>query len=129
GTPVLYSNQDNHTLFDAQTTAFAAWGDGKNADFFDGNHPTTITPHLTVKGGGTGDVDYYSINITDTMLARETDGKVTGTFDIDHGFSVGDRTQWGSQLRLFKDNDAKTLLSVGRGWSAPSVGGAGSDTW
>src|SRR5262249_38441141 len=118
GTPILQSNLDNHALFTAQTTDFASWSDGKNPDLFDGN-ALNVTPHLTIKGKGTGDLDYYSFTVTDPMLAAGG-GHVLGTFDIDHGMGAFDKTLWGSQLRLYKDGQ---LISAGRGWSDPSQGG------
>src|SRR5262249_52781051 len=103
GTPVLYSNLDNHALFDAQTLDFASWGNGSNSDFGDNG----LAPHLTVKGVGTGDLDYYSFKVDQTWIdAGGVDSLghhyVNGVFDVDHGFSYLDHTIWGSQLRLYQ---------------------------
>src|SRR6185369_3234488 len=136
GTPVLYSNLDNHALFDAQTLDFASWGSGHNADFFDNAQPT-LTPHLTVKGVGTGELDYYTFTIGQEMINASTtfdaQGRrvVAGTFDIDHGFSYLDRVLWSSQLRLYQTDaqGVQHIISVGQGWSSPGQGGGGSDSW
>ncbi len=133
GTPILYSNGENHTLSNAQPTDFASWSDGYNPELFDGTQPNS-TEHLTVKGIGDGELDYYSFTISPAMLEQSsktlpgsTTKYVTATFDVDHGFERTDATVWGSQLRLY--NDQSRLLAVGRGWSPPSVGGTGSSTW
>ena len=96
GVPVLYSNQDNHTLSSAQDTDFASWSTGANAEIFDGSTffpapaPAANTPHLTLKGVGTGDIDYYSFTVTQDMLDASAlvhpgSKYVWGTFDIEIG--------------------------------------------
>ncbi|MEI6721002.1 MAG: hypothetical protein WCO67_09565, partial [Betaproteobacteria bacterium] len=125
GTPILYSNQSNSTVATAQSTDFASWSNANNVEFFDSTSTsTTITPHVTVKGVGTGQLDYYSFTVTQSMIDTASGHVVRGTFDIDHGFGIYDPQIWASQLSLY--GSTGQLLSKGRGWSVPD---AGSTTW
>src|SRR4029079_17674714 len=69
GTPILTSSHQNNSLLDAQTTDFASWSTAPNPDFFDGQNPVA-TPHLTIKGSGTGGLDYYSFTVTSDMAGE-----------------------------------------------------------
>ena len=139
GSPILNSNHQNNAVFDAQNADYASWSDVSNPDLFDfdGTQPTeSLMPHLTIKGSGTGDLDYYGFTVDETWNVGGsplgTTATVAATFDIDHGYDYGDPQFWGSQLHLYKFDEVKkdyVLLTVGRGWSSPSEGGGGSGYW
>ncbi|MFT5527480.1 MAG: hypothetical protein ACI9HK_005462, partial [Pirellulaceae bacterium] len=138
GSPILFSNRQNNSLFDAQSLDYASWSNAENPDFFDGA-TADVTPHVTVKGSGTGELDYYSFTVDENWVVDESTSDVLGltdtvraTFDIDHGYDVGDPQLWGSRLFLYKFDEASNnyvLQRVGPGSSSPSTGGDGSGYW
>ena len=81
----------------AQPIDFGSWGTSANPDIKDAD---TI-PHLTIKGTGNGETDWYKFVITQTMLDK-AGGSIDAIFDIDHGFD-GTGILWGSYLKLYQN--------------------------
>jgi Ca2+-binding RTX toxin-like protein/phage tail sheath gpL-like len=138
GVAILYETDFNNSVYTAQTLDYAGWSIAQNPEIY---NAATI-PHLTIKGTGDGETDFYGFTIDDDMLT-EGGGQVKAIFDVDHGYERYDRILWGSQIRIYElvdvviddgNGGTRTIQVVsqvasGRGWSHPSTGAAGSNTW
>src|SRR5262249_31048284 len=84
---------------------------------------TTMLPHLTIHGTGSGASDFYSFTVTASKAAPANAG-----FDMDHGFVPGQTVPWASKLNLY--NSQGDLIAQGPGYSDPNnsaLGGSGND--
>ena len=65
------------------------------------------------------------------MLDTADGNVVNGTFDMDHGFEFRDRIFWANRITLYSGNGTSkpTLLESGRGYSRPTTGAGGSESW
>ena len=118
GAAVLNETTHHSSTYTAQDIDATQWSSGVNPEF--GN---AATPHLTIVGTGNGETDFYKFTITPQMLAN---GAITTTFDIDHGYELGDAIQWGSQITIYDANG--NIMDRGAGSSSTSQGGTGSNT-
>ncbi|MDD5049199.1 MAG: hypothetical protein PHH09_09750, partial [Methanoregulaceae archaeon] len=107
GSSVINEAELHDSFYNAQDLDFASWSDNANAEIAQ----STILPHLTIKGTGDGQMDYYTFTITPQMLA-EAGGDVQAIFDIDHGFEWGDPVLWGAQLMLFGPTAQQTEVTL-----------------
>ena len=107
GTAVMDETPSHDSAATAQPIDFATWGKAANPDIDNalGMDISTTTPHLTIKGAGNGETDFYRFEITDPMLAAAAAAGVSGginaRFDVDHGFD-GTGVYWGAQIRLYR---------------------------
>ncbi len=131
GVAILYETNYNDSLFTAQTLDFAGWSVATSPDILN----STTVPHITIKGTGDGEADYYQFTIDIDML-NAGGGHVGMMLDIDHGYEFGDNIFWGSQLKLYlladdADEDATPqLIASGWGYSNPDTTCAtGRETW
>ncbi|HAM72035.1 MAG TPA: hypothetical protein DCM86_10365, partial [Verrucomicrobiales bacterium] len=93
GTSVMSETPSHDSAVTAQPIDFGNWGTSSNPDI---ENATTI-PHLTIRGTGNGETDFYQFDITTEMARLGT----AAQFDIDHGFD-GTGILWGAQLQLFR---------------------------
>jgi hypothetical protein len=108
----------------AQDLGLADWNRNANPNISD----ATTIPHLTVRGTGDGDADWYRITVTPEMLAA-AGGAVSVTLDVDRGYEPGDPILWLSLLELY-DEAGGRLLARGPGFSNPLASGrGGSSSW
>ena len=131
GTAVLKEIEGHNTRENATNLELGKWNANANPDIADLTPGTLgLDPHLTVKGAGNGQSDWFKFTITETMRTL-TGGTVTASFDMDRGFQYGDPIVWLSLLKLY--NASGDLLAQGRGFSNPDplggVGAGGSQTW
>ncbi len=128
GVAVLRESGVHDSIYNALNIDLARWSAASNADIVkrsDGKWD----PHLSILATGDGSSDFYRFTITDAML-RAAGGPIVATFDIDHGYDVGDSIAWRSFLKIY-DQDGR-LVGQGAGGSNPldlALSGTGSTTF
>ncbi|MGY8733177.1 MAG: hypothetical protein ACKVK0_13650, partial [Pirellulales bacterium] len=126
GASVIDETGQHSTYTTATNLDSGKWNTNANSDILD----STTRPHITFNGTGDGQNDFFRFEITASMLS-EGGGSVLGTFDMDHGFEFRDRIFWANRLILYSSNGVSkpTILERGRGYSRPTTGAGGSQTW
>ncbi len=98
GTSTVRDVGVHDSVFNAQDLDTAKWNTNANGDIGD----ATTVPHVTVLGTGDGNADFYSFEITQDMLIANGGNPIRVTFDIDHGYDIGDSQLWRSSINLYK---------------------------
>ncbi|MBT5600415.1 MAG: hypothetical protein HOJ62_17495, partial [Planctomycetaceae bacterium] len=126
GASVIDETGQHATYTTATNLDSGKWNTNVNSDI----SQSTTRPHITFNGTGDGQNDFFKFEITSSMLSAGG-GSVTGTFDMDHGFEFRDRLFWANRLTLYSSNGGNkpTTLKNGRGYSRPTTGAGGSQTW
>ena len=135
GTAILGESSGNSSRLTAQDLELGKWNRNTHPNFADlvqvaGESQVQFEPHLTVRGTGNGNSDWFRFKITQAMIDTAGGNGVQATFDIDGGYGFGDPILWLSLLRVY--NAAGDLLAQGDGMSDPFAlgqSGKGSTTW
>ncbi|MBT6723246.1 MAG: hypothetical protein HOB20_08455, partial [Planctomycetaceae bacterium] len=116
----------NNSLFTAQNIGAGKWTRLDDPSIVQ----ATQTPHITIKGTGDGNTDFYRFTITKDMFAAAgADQPINGHFDIDNGFELGDPEYWRSTIVL-RDQAGDILASAtGNHADASEANTAGSDAY
>ena len=91
----------DNSISSATNLGLGKWTRATNPDLAPLGSDTTLSPHITVRGSGTGLSDFYKITITQAMIDG---GAVRGSFDIDRGYVPGDPITWASLLKLYNSS-------------------------
>ncbi len=108
GQAVMYETDEHDSVFTAQSLDSGSWSLNANDEIKDAES----LPHITVKGTGDGNLDFYSFTVTETMLQNAGPGGVDVVLDIDHGFELSDRLWWASQLLLLGPVPQQTSVTL-----------------
>ncbi|MEY2434810.1 MAG: mucin9, partial [Acidimicrobiaceae bacterium] len=93
GTSVLKETTLAHdAIFSAQDLDLGKWSSSFSSDIAN----SLTRPHLTLQGTGDGHTDFYKFSVS----GASSTSKKHVTFDIDHGFVIGDPILWASLLTL-----------------------------
>ncbi|MEY2518221.1 MAG: large repetitive protein, partial [bacterium] len=126
GLALLQESGIHNTIETAQDLELGEFNRNANPDIADLTGDARLEPHLTVRGSGDGGSDFYSFEITQAMIDAAGSDGVQASFDIDHGYDIGDPKFWLSLLTIY--NAAGDLIARGPGFSNPLLAGAGGSS-
>ena len=126
GLALLIEAGIHNTIESAQDLELGEFNRNASPDIANLTGDARLEPHLTVRGSGDGASDFYSFEISQAMIDAAGSDGVQASFDIDHGYDIGDPKFWLSLLTIY--NAAGDLLARGPGFSNPALAGAGGSS-